>query len=604
MKADISRRTFRRTRHYSGVLLQQGRVQLDADFNEQAAISDHRGRVATRDTVGPSGAPEDGGGFALSAAVLLEGLGVSGSVGVAVGEHGTLLVLLPAEGEPIWQARDSGTPVDLHAVSMVDGDHAWAVGDGTTIVRGVPTSDEAWEVLPTPEGVASELRGLHFRDLEAGVAVGTGAVVLATGDGGDTWTAQALPGGVVEDLNAVHFPTPDAGFAVGASGRILAFADGAWAAQSAPAGFTATLRAVRFANAQEGWAAGDGGALLATADGGATWALCEPPLGVTATLRALAFDSGTVWAAGDDATLIRSADGGATWARVTAPDWMTADFRAVVVLPSSILTAGDLSTIADVNIEGGWTLNSVPLEARDLSISAGRSYVDGVLCENERDIRYGDQDDLPGPPDGDTGLNLVYLDVWERHVTALEDGALREVALGGPDTATRTKTVWQVKLADIEESPTAGTCDPFPPGWVPATARSTGRLRARAEEAQIQTNECMVPLGGGYRRLENQLYRVEIHTPGTGSEATYKWSRDNGSVVARLVAIDPKSPSDFSSGELTISEPGRDTVIGFAGAAVIELSDEGRVLRGEPGFLLEVDTITGNAIKWKGYTGP
>jgi hypothetical protein len=177
------------------------------------------------------------------------------------------------------------------------------------------------------------------------------------------------------------------------------------------------------------------------------------------------------------------------------------------------------------------------------------------------------------------------------------------VALGGPDTATRTKTVWQVKLAGPDESPDEGACDPFPPDWVPQSARSTGRLRARAEAAEVQTNECMVPLGGGYRRLENQLYRVEIHEPGSGADATYKWSRDNGSIVGRLEAIDPKSPSDFSAGELTLSEPGRDTVIGFADAAVIELSDEGRTLRGEPGILLEVDTITGNAIKWKNYTG-
>ena len=35
MKGDFSRETFDRARHYSAVLLQQGRVQLDADWNEQ-----------------------------------------------------------------------------------------------------------------------------------------------------------------------------------------------------------------------------------------------------------------------------------------------------------------------------------------------------------------------------------------------------------------------------------------------------------------------------------------------------------------------------------------------------------------------------------------
>ena len=38
MKADLTRDTFHPLKHYSRVLMQQGRVQLDADMNEQAAI--------------------------------------------------------------------------------------------------------------------------------------------------------------------------------------------------------------------------------------------------------------------------------------------------------------------------------------------------------------------------------------------------------------------------------------------------------------------------------------------------------------------------------------------------------------------------------------
>ncbi len=37
MKGDFSRQTFDPTRHYSGVLAQQGRVQTDADWNEKVA---------------------------------------------------------------------------------------------------------------------------------------------------------------------------------------------------------------------------------------------------------------------------------------------------------------------------------------------------------------------------------------------------------------------------------------------------------------------------------------------------------------------------------------------------------------------------------------
>src|SRR5262249_22108505 len=39
----------------------------------------------------------------------------------------------------------------------------------------------------------------------------------------------------------------------------------------------------------------------------------------------------------------------------------------------------------------------------------------------------------------------VYLDVWERNITWIEDDSIREKALNGPDTCARSKVVWQVK---------------------------------------------------------------------------------------------------------------------------------------------------------------
>ena len=38
MKGDFSRRIYRPAKHFSSVLMQQGRVLLDSDWNEQAAI--------------------------------------------------------------------------------------------------------------------------------------------------------------------------------------------------------------------------------------------------------------------------------------------------------------------------------------------------------------------------------------------------------------------------------------------------------------------------------------------------------------------------------------------------------------------------------------
>ena len=52
MKGDFSRQTADPKKHYSGVLMQQGRVQLDADWNEQLAISQHRVQTEARTTEG------------------------------------------------------------------------------------------------------------------------------------------------------------------------------------------------------------------------------------------------------------------------------------------------------------------------------------------------------------------------------------------------------------------------------------------------------------------------------------------------------------------------------------------------------------------------
>ena len=57
MKGDFTRNTFDPAKHYSRVLSQQGRVQLDADANEQAAILLHYLQTLAADLIGPAGGP-------------------------------------------------------------------------------------------------------------------------------------------------------------------------------------------------------------------------------------------------------------------------------------------------------------------------------------------------------------------------------------------------------------------------------------------------------------------------------------------------------------------------------------------------------------------
>jgi len=235
----------------------------------------------------------------------------------------------------------------------------------------------------------------------------------------------------------------------------------------------------------------------------------------------------------------------------------------------------------------------ITISAGALRIGAGRFYVDGILCENEVDaLAYESQPDLPGATSwADTltklkaSLAIAYLDVWERHITALDDPLLREVALGGPDTTTRAKTVWQVRLLPI-----AGTGNSNPScgndfkEWDDLTASADRRMNARTTPAAAATGPCIVPPTAGYRSLENQLYRVEVHTPGAAGAATFKWSRDNGTVVTAIEKISGK--------DLTVHDLGPDDVLGFASGQWVEISDDKLELDGKPGQLVQIDAVS------------
>src|SRR5215471_8868330 len=66
MAGDITRSTFDRTKHYDGVRMQQGRVQMDADWNENLDIQAYMRRIPDADLIGACGVPAVNGGFAVT----------------------------------------------------------------------------------------------------------------------------------------------------------------------------------------------------------------------------------------------------------------------------------------------------------------------------------------------------------------------------------------------------------------------------------------------------------------------------------------------------------------------------------------------------------
>jgi hypothetical protein len=188
----------------------------------------------------------------------------------------------------------------------------------------------------------------------------------------------------------------------------------------------------------------------------------------------------------------------------------------------------------------------------------------------------------PAPLPAGNGPHLVYLDVWEREVTAIEDERLLEKALGGVDTTTRRQTVWQVRLrADVGAGVTCATPDAAIPGWVEATAPSAGRLSSRAEHVEAPSDPCLIPPTGGYAGLENQLYRVEIHTAGAPGTAAFKWSRDNATVATGVVEI-------VAPDVLAVVRTGRDAVLRINPDDWVEVTDDRRELAGLAGDMRKV----------------
>ena len=214
-------------------------------------------------------------------------------------------------------------------------------------------------------------------------------------------------------------------------------------------------------------------------------------------------------------------------------------------------------------------------------------YVDGLLAEN-----HGAAADRastrcsrsrPAPPTRRTtqqpywptpdraarpaGTHLVYLDVWEREVTYLEDPDLVEVAVG-VDTTARMQTVWQVAPAaeDVGDA-TCATPDDEIPGWLDAD-RALGRAGSRRHRSTSRRTttraSCRRPAATAASRTSSTASRSTTGgTPGT---------RDV-QVVARQRHGRDRRSSRWSSPTGCGSRPlGRDDVLRFSTGDWVEIT--------------------------------
>jgi hypothetical protein len=186
----------------------------------------------------------------------------------------------------------------------------------------------------------------------------------------------------------------------------------------------------------------------------------------------------------------------------------------------------------------------------DLLVRAGTLYVGGHRVHAERAVRYADQPEwadhegdplwrdpeVPGHP-----RELVYLLAREQEVSPVEDPALRDIALGGPDTTQRLRILPRV----IRHPTTAKTWEDawgqlIEEQWRPRGFGVEEASRALVPGARLQVTASSAggagqPAGdGGYLGPSNQLIRVQIARVDHDGVPVLVWGYDNASFLYRL----------------------------------------------------------------------
>ncbi len=438
MKGDISRQTFDPKKHYTQVVMQQGRVQLDADWNEQQAILQHRAESQARDIFGRHGAPQHGGGFAIK---------------LLPGERDFLITPGRIYVDGILCELEEGTAVEVQSPP----------GNDNVVVKYWVADDQEWDVGQWVELLDDNGQQIRYFQIKS----------------------------------------------VSAEAHMLTF-------HTDPEN-------PRISNADKGR--------------------------IHAVRRIMTYTS--------------------------QPHY-----------PSPRFTKGYAS-------------------AKDYSTG--------------RELHLNDQN-----------LLLVYLDVWQRDVTALDDPRISEVALNGLDTTTRLQTVWQVKILPItlpddlqklikeDEDKSKGVdfkaLQDLARGTAPGSQSNRALQEFRRLEDEVvdrmRTYDCAYPypeweqliapptgtlnvttydptsaVASGYQEHENQLFRVEVHS-GTNTVApTFKWARNNASIVTSG-EIHKDNPNI-----VTIHSTGQGGILQFDRGQYVEVVSDELELNGRPASLIRIARV-------------
>jgi hypothetical protein len=302
--------------------------------------------------------------------------------------------------------------------------------------------------------------------------------------------------------------------------------------------------------------------------------------------------------------------------------WLDSDWNDEVLLRLNLLQQETFDIVGKCGAPAPGTAFKIsppsagsPLDAFEIAGGPGpegRYYVDGILCQLDTNVTYLTQPDFPNPPrlslptrDGEL-IALVYLEVWQRLITYLEDENIREVALGGPDTGTRLKTIAQVKVLPLPAPVRELSCEQA----LATLPVSGGTLSTLPPTDTLPPDPCRLPDPASFTGRENHLYRVEIHDGGDpiGTSASSAFSiklQSNAAVGALiLVLLTPLSAAQSDalrrSGAVTLTDDDGQ----FERVPLNNISADGRTLTISRGLLnafttAKNATVTGGVARFK-----
>jgi Family of unknown function (DUF6519) len=486
MKADFTRSTFKPEKNFSGVRMQQGRVQLDSDWNEQLDIQARLDRVTERDVIGPCGLPLEGGGFQID-------LAPANDLSISPGRFyadGILVEFLP-EPVPFIMVKTDKTNPQVKVGIWTPDSRDFTVGQ---LVMAYDAAAPAGPLLLTINAADSINRTLTLA-----------AALPGTADLGALLSGFAMPRLV---RNATYNTQPyysDPSAATRTAGTYLAYLD-VWERLRTPLEEPVTREV----------------ALGGTDTAARSQLVWQVKLWPLRKILNPPSPTGPAPAGGS---------GG--------PRGNISGRPGVFGRPSvfSTFAAGTATAVARQPVVPAASLAGRPIEESAANVGSviGSMVGAGAAAGST----------APAPPAG---------------------GAAAPSAAAPGTTPVPPSCLGVLNSTD----------------WANFVARPKAWMSAQSTPQPTSTDPCIVPPRAGYRRLENQLYRVEVHAGSSTGTPSFKWSRENGSVVTAW------NVSQSAPNALSVASLGRDSVLGFAAGQWVELTDDNFELQQTNGILAKL----------------